>query len=326
MKAIFYEGLYGDQSLDLVDQFLHIEAIATRSRYYNWHMKQHVHHSLFQLFFVEEGCGEILSHERKMPFQGPCFFLIPADNLHGFNFDKDIIGTVFTMPEGRLRSLLKSEPNVIEVFSEIYIGALGDKDEHQRLSQLFRNCIQELNAGLLSRALVLEYSISLALVYIYRLLAHHRGMSNSKDKAVNRVFRSFLQLIRKKTEGQKTVQDYAAALKVTTGYLNRVCHSAAGLSSKDIILEHALNEAKEHLAFSDLSVAQIADLTGFADASYFSRLFKKKRGLSPLEYRAKARTEQPTGPVEKGTAYVDLAEFSGELRSRQSSDEMASAS
>ena len=81
---------------------------------------------------------------------------------------------------------------------------------------------------------------------------------------------------------------YAADLQVTTGYLNRVCKSVSGLSSKDIILEHALHEASEHLAYSSLSVAQIADRTGFADASYFARLFKKKRGVSPLAYRHSA--------------------------------------
>ena len=298
MKTVFYEGLYGDHNLSLVDQFIHVEAIAKRSRYYNWQVKQHAHHNLFQLFFVEEGRGEILSHAQKMPIAGPCFFVIPADTLHGFNFNKDIIGTVFTMPENRLRTLLRNEPDMIGLFSEIYVGTLGEHDEHKAIYSLFRNCLTELREGLISRALVLEYSISLALVYIYRQLAHQRGVSHSPDKAVNRLFQSFLQLIRKKTAARKTVQAYAADLKVTTSYLNRVCKSASGLSSKDIILEHALNEAKEHLAYSDLSVAQIADLTGFADASYFCRLFKKKQGLSPLAYRHQTQTEQPAEPTE----------------------------
>ena len=38
---------------------------------------------------------------------------------------------------------------------------------------------------------------------------------------------------------------------------------------------------------SDLSVAQIAQLTGFEDALYFSRLFKKYYGVSPSLYRGK---------------------------------------
>lgn len=47
-----------------------------------------------------------------------------------------------------------------------------------------------------------------------------------------------------------------------------------------------LETAKQLLATSILGVDQIAYRVGFDDASYFSRLFKRKAGVTPSEYRA----------------------------------------
>jgi transcriptional regulator GlxA family with amidase domain len=48
-----------------------------------------------------------------------------------------------------------------------------------------------------------------------------------------------------------------------------------------------INRAQDLLASTDLSVSEIAVLTGFETIYYFSRLFKNKTGLSPKAFRAK---------------------------------------
>jgi AraC-like DNA-binding protein len=48
-----------------------------------------------------------------------------------------------------------------------------------------------------------------------------------------------------------------------------------------------INRAQDLLASTDLSISEIATLTGFETIYYFSRLFKNKTGLSPKAYRAK---------------------------------------
>ena len=60
-----------------------------------------------------------------------------------------------------------------------------------------------------------------------------------------------------------------------------------GLSPNQYYLNVRLNKAKELLAATSLNINEIAYHTGFDSIFYFSKLFKKKNGVSPKDYRKK---------------------------------------
>ena len=60
---------------------------------------------------------------------------------------------------------------------------------------------------------------------------------------------------------------------------------ATGLSPNQYYLDIRLNKAKELLTATSLSINEIAYHTGFESIFYFSKLFKKKNGISPKDYR-----------------------------------------
>jgi AraC-like DNA-binding protein len=59
-----------------------------------------------------------------------------------------------------------------------------------------------------------------------------------------------------------------------------------GRTAKQLIMERVVLEAKRCLAYSDLSIAEVGARVGFADALYFSRVFKRRAELSPSAFRA----------------------------------------
>ena len=61
--------------------------------------------------------------------------------------------------------------------------------------------------------------------------------------------------------------------------------NATGLSPNQYYLDIRLNKAKELLTATSLSINEIAYHTGFESIFYFSKLFKKKNGVSPKDYR-----------------------------------------
>jgi AraC-like DNA-binding protein len=71
---------------------------------------------------------------------------------------------------------------------------------------------------------------------------------------------------------------------------NALFRSAVGLSPLDYLLRRRVQRAQQLLIATDLDVAVIAERVGFADPFYFSRLFKRRCGATPSDYRRAARS------------------------------------
>jgi len=66
---------------------------------------------------------------------------------------------------------------------------------------------------------------------------------------------------------------------------HRVFKEAFGVSPAEYQIRLRMREAQKLLLFSDLSIAQIAERTGYADQFHFSRTFKRRFGQSPAPFR-----------------------------------------
>jgi len=85
--------------------------------------------------------------------------------------------------------------------------------------------------------------------------------------------------------GIPTVQYLAEQLNLSATYLSDLLRSLTGQNTQQHIHNKLIEQAKKILSTSDLSVAEIAYLLGFEHPQSFSRLFKTKTNLSPLEFR-----------------------------------------
>ena len=68
-------------------------------------------------------------------------------------------------------------------------------------------------------------------------------------------------------------------------YINRLIHRATGMTLHQYIIETRMQKAKELLAFSTLSIAEIAQSLCFYDSSHFSATFQKHTGVTPSFFR-----------------------------------------
>jgi AraC family transcriptional activator of pobA len=86
-------------------------------------------------------------------------------------------------------------------------------------------------------------------------------------------------------KGLPTVQYLADQLNVSSHYLSDMLRTLTGQNAQQHIHQKLIEKAKEALATSTLSVAQIAFQLGFEHPQSFNKLFKKKTSQSPLEFR-----------------------------------------
>lgn len=78
----------------------------------------------------------------------------------------------------------------------------------------------------------------------------------------------------------------ADRFQMNVTYLSELFKKYSGHTFSDYLLHIRLTHAVRLLADPDFRLADIAELTGFASASYFSSVFKKHFGISPNDYRA----------------------------------------
>ena len=85
-----------------------------------------------------------------------------------------------------------------------------------------------------------------------------------------------------------TMNDLSAVTGLSPDYMTRKFKSALHMTPSEYVRKFRIARAMELLCTTDLSVAAVADRTGFSDVSLFSRVFKQAVGLPPASYRKNA--------------------------------------
>ena len=87
------------------------------------------------------------------------------------------------------------------------------------------------------------------------------------------------------TEPDLNISALADKMNVSLSYLSTVFKQTAGINLSSYISAMRISHAKKVLADPSHSIAEAASLSGYEDAKYFARLFKRKCGMTPSEYR-----------------------------------------
>ncbi|GGA42925.1 response regulator transcription factor [Paenibacillus physcomitrellae] len=82
----------------------------------------------------------------------------------------------------------------------------------------------------------------------------------------------------------KEVSDY---VRLSPNYLSLLFKKSIGRNLTEYLTEYRIEKAKDLLLNTSLKTYEIAENVGVADSAYFSRIFKKYAGVSPLEFRKK---------------------------------------
>lgn len=106
------------------------------------------------------------------------------------------------------------------------------------------------------------------------------SLSNTVKKA--------LEYIQQNIDHNFQRDDVASYAHVSADYLSRIFHKECGMKFMDYVALYRIQTAKELLlSRPDLKVKNIARMVGMADVNHFSRLFKKKTSMTPVEFREK---------------------------------------
>lgn len=136
--------------------------------------------------------------------------------------------------------------------------------------------------------------------------AEHKNPTNINNKKLNVLFEAMImQIIDNIMANSKTplsiqianylicnyskhisLEDISKETFFSIAYCESEFRKAFGKSIINYLIDIRISEAKKLLIETSLPCSDIASMVGFDDANYFSRVFKKRIGISPLQYRS----------------------------------------
>lgn len=282
-----YKGLYGDNNQRDFGDFVHHELLATRSQLYDWEINEHLHTDLFQIFIIDTGEGVLIQDNTRIKLEAPCILLIPTNTFHGFEFQSDINGEVFTISEQFIETIFKNTPLILlELNKAQQYSFYKDNQGLADFMYLKDKIIQEITESNPYKQISLQSLFQLFFIGLYRL---KKSINDSKELSNNRTlgyFHAFQKLIKKTLPESKLIKEYAGELRITPVHLNRICQTLVQKSALQVVHEYCITEAKKYLLYTSYSISEVSYLLHFKDPAYFSRLFKKQTGFSPNAFRA----------------------------------------
>lgn len=136
---------------------------------------------------------------------------------------------------------------------------------------------------------LLVSNLELLLNYIRRYYGRQfktrRAVNSDLLNDFERMMKEYINSDSLKNEGLPSVSYFANALNLSSSYFSDLLKKETGKSAQDHLHIELIRKAKILLLSSNSSVSEIAFELGFEHAPYFSRLFKRKTGLTPSDFR-----------------------------------------
>jgi AraC-like DNA-binding protein len=217
--------------------------------------------------------------------QAPAVIFIHPHQVHRVIAFEDAMISTWIITEEKLRpeylSLLEGLapvnalpviPETLAVLTET--AALCMKLSEKKTAVLYHSILKESVNTLV--ALIISHYLGFA-----KPAEHHTRFED--------ITREFKTALEKHYQSAKNPSEYAARLNLSPSYLNECVKATTGKSVSSHIQQRVVLEAKRLLYHSGKSVKEISGELGYDDYSYFTRLFTKVVGMTPIAFRDKNR-------------------------------------
>ncbi|WP_210419469.1 AraC family transcriptional regulator [Pedobacter sp. KBS0701] len=164
------------------------------------------------------------------------------------------------------------------------------EDEEMKIQQITDNIKQEYQSNIdkFSQNIIISQLETLLNYaerfyqrqFITRHKAHHQFLERLEI-----LFKDYFEGNNLKEKGLPGVQFLSDKFNMSQYYMRSLLKTLTGQTTQQYIHEKLIEKAKEKLSTTELSVSEIAYELGFEHSQSFSKLFKAKTDISPLEFR-----------------------------------------
>ncbi len=277
----------------------HAPGVSVITRHYRDAREDLIHeHDFFELVFVRSGTGLHITGSGEYPIARGDLFLVRPGAPHGYRELKRLeIVNILYLPE-RFGFVMHDLADCAgyQAFFET-APQLSERFRFDNRLTLSGETLEEADAVI--RDLELEEKSGRAgagfaqtTLFMRLLLLVSRAAAQREAGTYDEVLRvsSAMQYLRRNFTRNPAIKEAARAAGVSLRTLERLFQTSLGTTPGSWLNELRLEKGAELLSEPDCRVGEAARRAGFTDSNYFSKLFHRKFGLSPREYRRKTRT------------------------------------
>ncbi len=237
-------------------------------------------HSLSELILVRRGQGVLTTEGELLPLSEGDLVVRNAEEVCVFrNIGGDPLELgVLAFESVRLHGTLQAR--LLPPDSGIVFPA---GKEARLFDECFSRMLEETREGESLCDDIVRSLSGVYLLYFYRLVQREQGQEALLTG--KHILRQLIGYIDAHFRENLTLDGIAAACFANKYYASHLFTKVKGCSIGAYITEKRLSEACRLLTEGALSVKDVSRAAGFNDAAYFGRLFKKRYGITPLEFR-----------------------------------------
>jgi Transcriptional regulator containing an amidase domain and an AraC-type DNA-binding HTH domain len=256
--------------------------------YESFDMNEHSH-EFVEITYVSEGAGVHYIAGEAVPVEHGTLFFIPVGQSHVFRpktpkKDRPLIVYNCLLPASYFSGLRDGFPQASEIYDRFADGAwFSMKDITGEYHAMFRELYQEFSAKPPGYLVILASLVMRILTGLYRYKlqvdtpagGHPQWLT--VDEAITFIDRNYAAELK--------LGELAAQARLSERQFSRLFRSHTGMSFIEYVQSIRMDAACRLLTASHNNVEEIAGAVGYSDLKFFYRLFKKKTGVTPRQYR-----------------------------------------
>ena len=162
--------------------------------------------------------------------------------------------------------------------TDYLVKPFSDHDLEIALKNAVDTIIENKNRQVISQKLASISHSTLAVFNDY--LSEHYTSKNSN-------FEKVLGIIHQRYYENLSLKQIADELLVSESYLTKLFKEESGYTFHDYLTQYRMKKACDYLSDNQIKIYEVADKIGFKDQRYFSVIFRKYVGMTPMQFKEK---------------------------------------
>ncbi len=298
--AVSYYDREGARNLDLSKDGVDCFELFSRTSVRKAKGKEteiHIHPGSYEVLYCQRGAGLIFKTASEfVPLRAGEFFVVPPDCPHCLETSpKKLVTYGFQLyasrNEASFLGLSQKETGwLMQRFADLKAYVFKGTDAQQALFRRMFSLYDGERRGTLRRRILMR---ACALNLILETLDAAERVGQSGDGRGSQRLKTLVEDIRAHPEKQRSLDEMSEYVYLSPAKLIAVFRAETGLPPHAFMLSCRIERAREHLAKTSLSVAEISSRLGFSAPRHFSTHFKAIVGMTPLAWRKAMRSKSP---------------------------------